>query len=43
MDDDRAVRAEIIDTIVENFYRPVNEMDLERASLKGIIDSLDNE
>jgi carboxyl-terminal processing protease len=40
VDDDRALRAEIIDTVAENFYRPVQEDQLERASLKGIIESL---
>ena len=38
--EDRALRAEIIDTVADNFYKSVEEDDLERASLKGIIESL---
>src|SRR5215212_6849929 len=40
--EDRALRAEIIDTIEENFYKPVNEKKLDDASLKGIVESLDD-
>jgi carboxyl-terminal processing protease len=42
VDDDRALRAEVIDTIEDNFYRPVNETRLEDASLKGVVRSLDD-
>ena len=42
MDDDRALRAEVIDTIEDNFYRPVKTSRLEDASLKGVVDSLDD-
>jgi carboxyl-terminal processing protease len=42
VDDDRALRAEVIDTIEENFYRPVDESRLEDASLKGVVDSLND-
>ena len=42
VDDDRALRAEVIDTIEDNFYRPVKENRLEDASLKGVVDSLDD-
>src|ERR687893_1978843 len=42
VDDDRALRAEVIDTIEDNFYRPVDERRLEDASLKGLVDSLDD-
>ncbi|MBN1527753.1 MAG: S41 family peptidase [Thermoleophilaceae bacterium] len=42
VDDDRALRAEVIDTIEDNFYRPVDEGKLEDASLKGVVDSLDD-
>ena len=42
VDDDRALRAEVIDTIEDNFYRPVKESRLEDASLKGVVDSLDD-
>ena len=40
--EDRALRAEIIHTIESNFYKPVNERKLEDASLKGIVESLDD-
>jgi carboxyl-terminal processing protease len=42
VDDDRALRAEVIDNIEDNFYRPVDESRLEDASLKGMVDSLDD-
>ena len=37
VEEDRALRAEIIDTIEDNFYKPVDESKLEDASLKGIV------
>lgn len=40
--EDRALRAEIIDSIESNFYKPVNEKKLGDASLKGIVESLDD-
>jgi len=40
--EDRALRAEIIDSIEDNFYKPVNEGKLDDASLKGIVESLDD-
>jgi carboxyl-terminal processing protease len=40
--EDRAMRAEIIDSIEHNFYKPVNEKKLDDASLKGIVESLDD-
>jgi carboxyl-terminal processing protease len=40
--EDRALRAEIIDSIESNFYKPVKESKLEDASLKGIVESLDD-
>jgi carboxyl-terminal processing protease len=40
--EDRALRAEIIDSIEGNFYKPVNEGKLDDASLKGIVESLDD-
>jgi carboxyl-terminal processing protease len=40
--EDRAMRAEIVDSIKDNFYRPVNEKKLDDASLKGIVESLDD-
>jgi carboxyl-terminal processing protease len=42
VDEDRALRAEIIDTIEDNFYRKVDEEKLDDASLKGIVDSLED-
>ena len=42
VEEDRALRAEIIDTIEDNFYKPVDEAKLDDASLKGIVDSLDD-
>jgi carboxyl-terminal processing protease len=38
--EDRQLRAEIIDTVADNFYKSVEEDELERASLKAIIESL---
>jgi carboxyl-terminal processing protease len=40
--EDRALRAEIIDSIENNFYKPVDEEKLDDASLKGIVDALDD-
>jgi carboxyl-terminal processing protease len=40
--EDRALRAEIIDSIENNFYKPVDEKKLDDASLKGIVDALDD-
>jgi carboxyl-terminal processing protease len=40
--EDRALRAEIIDSVESNFYKPVKESKLEDASLKGIVESLDD-
>ena len=42
MQEDRALRAEIIDSIEDNFYKPVKETKLDDASLKGIVESLDD-
>jgi carboxyl-terminal processing protease len=42
VEDERALRAEVIDTIEENFYKPVDESRLDDASLKGIVESLDD-
>jgi carboxyl-terminal processing protease len=38
--EDRAVKAEVVDAIEDNFYKPVDEGDFEDASLKGIVESL---
>jgi carboxyl-terminal processing protease len=42
VEDDRAARAEVIDSIEDNFYKPVKEQEFEDASLKGIVRSLDD-
>ena len=34
---------QIVDTIKDNFYKPVNEDKLDDASLKGIVDALDDQ
>lgn len=38
--DDRALRAEIIDTILDHYYRPISRARLERGSLDGIVSTL---
>jgi carboxyl-terminal processing protease len=38
--EDRALRAEVIDSIEDNYYKPVNEDKLDEAALKGIVESL---
>ena len=40
--EDRAMRAEIIESIEDNFYKPVDDGKLDDASLKGIVESLDD-
>ena len=40
VDEDRAIRAEVVDTIKDNFYKPVDENKLNDASLKGIVNAL---
>ena len=40
VEDDRALRAEVVDMIEDNFYKPVNEKRLDDGSLKGLVDSL---
>ena len=40
VEDDRALRAEVIDLIEDNFVREVDRERLERASLQGIVRSL---
>ena len=42
VEEDRAVRAEIIDAIEDNYYRRVSEQRLDAASLKGIVQALDD-
>ena len=43
MDDDRALRAEIVDSIKDNFYKPAKDADIEESSLKGIVEGLDDQ
>jgi carboxyl-terminal processing protease len=40
VEDDRAVRDQLIDEVRDSFYKPVGRKQLEQASLKGIVDSL---
>jgi carboxyl-terminal processing protease len=40
VEEDRALRAELLETIEKNFYRPVDEERLDDASLKGMVESL---
>ena len=40
VDDDRALRAEVTDSIQDNFYRKVDRAKLETGSLNGIVESL---
>ncbi len=42
VEDDRAVRAEIIDAIEDGFYKEVDEDALDQASYKGIVRELDD-
>ncbi|MDQ3644137.1 MAG: S41 family peptidase [Actinomycetota bacterium] len=40
VDDDRALRAEIVDSIEDDFYKETDEADIRESSLKGIVDGL---
>jgi len=40
VDEDRALRAEIVDSIKDNFYKQTDEADIQESSLKGIVDGL---
>jgi carboxyl-terminal processing protease len=42
VDEDRALRSQIVETIQDNFYKPVNESKLEDGSLNGIVESLED-
>ena len=42
VEDERAVRAEILDTIDDSFYKKVDEDALDEASYKGIVRELDD-
>ena len=43
VDDDRALRAEIVDEIKANFYKPVKDDQLDESSLKGIVEGLNDQ
>ena len=43
VDDDRALRAEIVDLIKDDFYRPVKDSDIDESSLKGIVEGLNDQ
>ncbi len=40
VDEDRALRAEIVDSIKDNFYKQTDEDDIQESSLKGIVAGL---
>ena len=40
VDDDRALRAEVVDSIKDSFYKPVKDSDIDQNSLKGIVQGL---
>jgi len=42
VEEDRALRAEVIDLIEDNFYKKVGEEELDDASLRGIVQALDD-
>src|SRR5918992_5634450 len=42
VDEGFSTRAQLIDEVRSNFYKPVTENQLENASLKGIVESLDD-
>jgi carboxyl-terminal processing protease len=42
VENDRAIRSELIDAIHDDYYKPVSEQKLEDASLKGIVQALND-
>ncbi len=40
--EDRALRAEIVDSIQDNFYKKTDESQIQESSLKGIVDGLND-
>ena len=40
--DDRGIRAELIDEVKDNFYKPVSDRQIEQSSLKGIVEGLND-
>jgi len=43
VDDDRALRAELVDSIRGSFYKPVKRSQIDEGSLKGIVNGLDDQ
>src|SRR4029453_18087511 len=42
VEEDGTLRAEIIDTIEDNYYKPADKKKMDDASLKGIVQSLND-
>jgi carboxyl-terminal processing protease len=42
VEEDRALRSEIVEAIQDNYYKPVDKSKMDDASLKGIVDSLED-
>jgi carboxyl-terminal processing protease len=40
VENDRAVRAEVLDTIEDNYYKKISRHDLEQRSIKSLVESL---
>ncbi|MBA3359468.1 MAG: S41 family peptidase [Thermoleophilaceae bacterium] len=40
VDDDRALRAELVDSIQDSFYKSVKQSEIDNGSLKGIVEGL---
>ena len=40
VEEDRALRAEVVDSIKDSFYKPVKDSDIDQSSLKGIVQGL---
>ena len=43
VEEDRALRAEVVETIKDNFYKPIDEGDARRRLAQGIVESLDDQ
>lgn len=42
VEDDRGLRSEVVETIEDNFFREVEDGELEEASIRGLVRSLDD-
>lgn len=42
VNDDRALRAELVNDIKDNFYKPVSDKQIDESSLKGIVEGLND-